>query len=318
MSEEAETRPVSSLPTLGETPPIRKSALLRKISTDKTPPVDNYRDIRGYVTMYMEKHEKELVLNKHEKAEEVHQMMVTFSRNAQRSLFDRRCKTTLNTLRSRLETTTNEESDFQEETTENIKSLETECQKRYDSMKERQEKELKEMMDRRPDSTPANYRRRSPGLLTKMRQERRLFFQSRFDEAAALRAECEMIDKEEDEKQYAQAIAHWDAELKHLKARHVKEEAAMQLWIQTRHEEYERDAQKQFDALNKRKKLLDFDLSDTKHVRKSATPHLIRRRMIYENTQPRGPLINPSRQETVDKLSASLPPRAREILLKLQ
>lgn len=318
MSEELSSRrPKTALPSLGDPPPIKRTALLKKIASEKTPPVDNYMDIRGYVTLYKEKHEKELVLNKHEKAEEVHQMMETFSRNAQRSLFDRRCKTTMTNLRTKLETTDNEETDFTEESLERLKSFETQCQKRWDKMKARHEQELEKHYSIRPDDTPAKFRRRSPELLTMMRQERRLFFQSRFEEAAALRHECDIRDKEEEEAQNSRAMKHWNTVLKQMKDRHAKEEEIMRQWIQTRHEEYDQDEQVQVEAMRKRKKILGTDLKGTSRIKKTASPHFIRRKIMFERSKPRGQIASTTPLEELEKLSSTLPPRSKEILLKL-
>lgn len=307
----------SSLPALGEAPPIKKSILLKQIASEQDPPVNTYEDIRGYVTMYKNKHARELLLKKNEKAIEVHTMMVNFSNNAQRSIFNRRCKTALNNLREKMNETRTEEVTFSEESTENQKNFETSAQKRWDSMKSRQNAEMEKLMQKKPDpyDTPAAFRKRSPELIALYRQERSLFFQSRFDEASEIKAECQKRDLQEQKQQFDKEMHKWEMQLKHLEEKHAREESAMRDWIKERRDEYNIDKETQLEAMQKRKKNLNYEIKDRSFIKRSATPHLIRRNIYFDNhARSCGIIESTPQQEELDKLYLTLPDRAHQIL----
>lgn len=307
----------SSLPVLGEAPPIKKSALLKQLSSEQDPPVNTFDDIRGYVTMYKNKHEKDLLLSKREKAIEVHSMMINFSNNAQRSIFNRRCKTALTNLRGKMNETRSDEVNVNEETTENEKNFETSAQKRWDSMKARQNAEMEKLMKSKPirSETPAAFRRRSPELLALLRYERNLFLQSRFDEASKLGAECKKRDMQEQQQQYDNEMRQWNIQKKHLEEKHAREESAMLDWIKERRDEYSIDRKSQVEALEKRKKILDYEITDRSTLKKTAAPHLIRRNIYFDNhAQSRGLIQSTPQQEELDKLYLSLSDRSHQIL----
>lgn len=307
----------SSLPVLGEAPPIKKSTLLKQLASQQDPPVNTYEDIRGYVTMYKNKHARELLLDKNEKAIEVHTMMVNFSNNAQRSIFNRRCKTALTNLRGKMSETRIDEASFSEESTENRKNFETSAQKRWDSMKARQNAEMEKLMQNKPVpyDTPAPFRKRSPELLALYRQERRLFFQSRFDEASKLKAEYQKRDLQEQKQQFENEMHKWEMQKKHMEEKHAREESAMRDWINERRDEYSIDRNTQLEAIEKRKKILNYEINDRTSIKRSATPHLIRRNIYFDNkSRSRGLIESTPQKEELDKLYLSLPDRAHQIL----
>ena len=307
----------SSLPVLGEAPPIKKSTLLKQLASEQDPPVNTFEDIRGYVTMYKSKHARELLLNKNEKAIEVHTMMVNFSNNAQRSIFNRRCKTALNNLRDKMSNTRLDEVSFSEESTENEKNFETSAQKRWDAMKARQNAEMEKLLQNKPVpyDTPAAFRKRSPELLALLRQERRLFFQSRFDEASKLKAECTKRDMQEQKQQFDKEMHKWNMQKKHLEEKHAREESVMNEWIKERRDEYNIDRKVQLEAMEKRKKNLNYDINDHSTIKRSATPHLIRRNIYFDHhARSRGLIESTPVQEELDKLYLTLPDKAHQVL----
>lgn len=307
---------MEQLPSLATPPPIKKSKLLRQIAETETPPVDNVEDIRGYVKMFRKKHEKELVLNKREKAKEVHDMMERFSSQAHRSLFNRRCDTALGSLRTRLSETSTDQEIFSEESNENMRHFEAAAQRRWDAMKARHHEELDKHAAKKPvNDTPANFRRRSPELLQLVRQERRLFFQSRFDEAAKVRQECDRLEAFESNKQQQEAMNHWNTVNRQILDKHRREEQAMQQWIDTRKMEHNKDKRAQNDAMNKRKKILSSKINETQNYKRAASSHAIRRNVMFVSDKPRGQIETTSVEDELSKLSSQLPPKAAEILL---
>lgn len=306
---------ICSLPQLREPPPIKKSTLLKQISTEKDPPIDSIEDIRGYVEMFKTKHNKELVLNKHEKASEIHNMMTTFSNNAQRSLFNRKCKNQIGFLQNKLETTKTDETKFDEESTETAKTLETSSQRRWDRMKQRHSEEMEALIKKRPMDTPANFRRRSPELLLMMRQERQLFMQSRFAESTKLREECERKNEQEAKEQYDAALRHWDVQKSQLEEKQKREESVMLEWIKQRRLEYAQDKEKQLEAMAKRKEILKTEIKGKSNLKRCATPHLIRRNICFENrSKSRGLIESTPITTELDKLYSTLSERSHQIL----
>lgn len=299
-----------------ETPPMKKGELLRMLTSQNDPPVDTVEDIVGYMEIFRRKHEKELVLNRREKAAEVHTMMEHFSERAHRSLFDRRCETALGTLRSKLSTTNSDAIQFTEEADKNRRNFETSAQKRWDAMKRRHERELREHENKKPIITPAKFRRRSPEFLQLMRQERRLFFLSRFDEAAKIRAQLERMEKIESEKQNEEAMKHWETALANIQRKHRREEAAMQQWIDTRRSEYIQDKDAQIEAMDKRKKNLGRTINEKRAYKRAATSHAVRRDIMFMNDRPRGQIETTPVDDEIRKLEETLPQRAREVLLR--
>lgn len=304
----------ATLPSL-ENPPMRKGEILRMLADQNDPPVDTIEDITGYMEMFKRKHEKELVLNRHEKAAEVFTMMEKFSEHAHRSLFNRRCETALGNLRSKLSTTTSDEVQFSEEAELNRKHFETSAQRRWDEMKQRHERELRRHEAKKPVTTPAKFRRRSPQYLQLMRQERRLFFLSRFEEAAKVRAELEKLERVESEHQNNEAMKHWENTLANIQRKHRKEEQAMQQWIDTRRVEYNQDRDMQLDALDKRRKILDRTINEKRTYKRAATSHAVRRDIMFMTERSRGQIETTSVDDEIRKLEETLPQRAREILL---
>ena len=305
----------SILPSL-ESPPLRKGEILRMLSDQNDPPVDTVEDITGYMEMFRRKHEKELVLNRREKAAEVYTMMEKFSENAHRSLFNRRCDTALGSLRSKLSTTNSDQVQFSEEAELSRRNFETSIQRRWDEMKERHERELRKHEAKKPVlSTPAKFRRRSPQYLQLMRQERRLFFLSQFEEAAKVRAELEKLEKDEGEKQHNEAMKSWENTLANIKRKQRREEEVMQQWIDTRRMENEQDKSAQLDALDKRRKILDRTINDKRKHKRAATSHAMRRDIMFMTERSRGQIETTPAWSEIQKLEETLPQRAREILL---
>ena len=308
----------SKLPILGDGPPIRRTALLRQISAQRDPPVNTVSDIREYMKLFRQKHNKELDLNKHDKAQEVYRMMTAFSNHATRSLFNRRCKSALSSLGDKMHTTETNEAAFDDQTTEYEKNFEAETQIRWDRMKARHEREMQTLMDEMPVETPANFRRRSPALLAMVRQEKRLFCLSQFDEAERVRKDCERREKQEATAQHDEAMRHWNIKKKHLLDKQKREEDAMKEWILQRRAEYKihRDSQQQ--ALQKRKTLLGNQMENTSIINRSATPHFIRRNICFDiQSKPSRTIQSTPESEHVDKIYLTMTDKSHEILQRL-
>lgn len=310
-----ESRAVS-LPEL-QPGPLRQSQVLRSISSQADPPVDSIQDVSDYVYLYKRKHNKELTLRRFEKAEEVRQMMESFSRQAQRSLFNRRCQTALTDLRSRLTIAEEDKSTISDETTDKLREFDDGAARRMDRMKARHESEWEIHLQQEPTQTPANFRRRSPKLLELCGQERRLFFQGRFDEAAAIRKECEAIDKQEDADAYRKAVSHWNNVGEQLRKKHMKEEEAMKDWVEVRRREIEADMGRQTEAVTKRERLLGTEIARKRKIMRQSAPHAVRRGLLFDRTKSRGTLIPMRPEIDVEKMCEQMPERASEILLGL-
>jgi hypothetical protein len=317
-----EARPISEednarqtrLPPL-QPAPIRKSQLLRDLSIVKDPPVDSIQDISDYVLLYKSKHDKELVLNRHERAEDVQHMMDTFSENARHSIFRRRCHTSLSDLHGRLSTAGWDRATLQDDTTLALSNFEGEAADRLETLEARFAAQWEEHLANRPDETPAKFRRRSPQLLEMCRQERRLFFQSRFDEAAVIRQECEIREAAEARAMNRQALDHWQNVGEHLQEKHRRARESMLYWIETRREEITKNGTAQEEALQRRQALLGNQIAGTKSMLRRSMPRTVMRKLLFDKTTPMGTIIPVRMPVNITKLSHDLPPRAKEILL---
>jgi hypothetical protein len=307
----------SSIPPLGPTP-LHKTAILRSISQESDPPVESIQDISHYQVLYLRKHHREMVLNKHVKAEDVRRMMDDFSSHARRSIFRRRCQTSLHDLRGRLSTTAGEQAIVRAETDERLARFEAAAKARLETMRARQAAEWRRHEADRPDETPAKFRRRSPQLLEMFRQERRLFFQSRFCEAAEMRQKCEEQDGREEAECRRRATEHWEAAGGRMRERHRQEEEAITQWIEMRRTEIARDGRCRDEAIARRTTLLGAEIDATSGTLRKSAPHAVMRTLLFDRTPSRGTLFAVSESEDLDKCYESLPTRAKEILLDLK
>jgi hypothetical protein len=292
--------------------------LLRSLSRQQDPPVDSIQDVSNYCFLYLRKHHREIVLNKHVKAEEVRLMMDTFSNNARHSLFRRRCQTALADLHGRLSATRGDRAGLAGDTAARLTDFETAAKERVDEMRRRHDAERARHANEHPTVVPTKFRRRSPQLLEMFRQERRLFFQSRFDEAAALRRECDERDRAEEAECRARALRHWEVVGSQMDERHRREEETMQQRIALHRIEIEQDAANQEQAINRRDVLLGAEIEGTEGALRKSAPHAIMRSLLFDRTPARGTLFSVSDSEDIDKTYQALPQRAKEILLDLK
>jgi len=181
-------------------------------------------------------------------------------------------------------------------------------------MRARHQQEFEAHAADMPAETPACFRRRSPALLELCHQERRLFFQSRFDEAA----ECDRRDVEEGAEAQRQAVAHWETVGQHLRDKQRREEDAMADWVAIRRVEIENDRCNQDDAIGRRERLLSSEIDGTRSALRRGGLHAMIRSVLFVRTNPRGTILPPSADTDVEKMYRELPPRARAILLRMR
>jgi hypothetical protein len=244
-------------------------------------------------------------------------MMEQFSYQAHRSLFDRRCATAIGARQERLNVTQDNVANLIDAASENLVDLGTSAKRRWEAMKARHQSELNRHYQKKPvQELPAKFRRRSSQLLEKLRQERRLFFQSRFEEAQMLRRECDQIDQIESAAQFDAALAHWQTHLRHMENRHRKEEMAMRDWIAERKQEYDTDTQNQCEAMTKRKEHLTTEIRGIEAYARAASKHAIRRKIHFVRAKSRGQIETTPVREEIQKLCANLPDRAKQELLR--
>jgi hypothetical protein len=160
-----------------------------------------------------------MVLNEHLKAREVRSEMECFSNQGRHSLFARRCRTSMANDRGRLFQTSADQEHVKQDADMRLVHFDEEARPRLAAMQNRHAAEWEAHNASRPDETPAQFRRRSPQLLERFRQERRLFFQSRFDEATELRRQCAELDVQEAAEAQQRAIDHWNRIGEHLAAK---------------------------------------------------------------------------------------------------
>ena len=296
-----------------------KTQLLRTLAQSKNPPVDSFSEISDYIALYKEKHQKELTLNKHEKAEEIREMMNSFSRQAQRSLFNKRCRTAISSLSSRHSITQGEMEELASETERKREEFESIMTERKNNLIRKQNREIQGQMAKKPVETPVEFRRRSPELLEMMRQERRLFYQSRFDEAAKLRKDCERMDAIEAEKGQKMALDHWSKEMKQLHEKHARELEHLDMWIDARREEFEAENSQKAENGSKRLNNLEYDIKDRTNIMRRSLPHAIRRSLLFDQSKSRAKsrdIKSFAFDRTPDELCRELPERSREIILQ--
>ena len=305
----------SSLPNLTLENTGSRAFKLKEIAEIKDPPLTDFSEISEIIQQFKEKQKKQLILNNHKKAEETRILMERFSSHAQRSLFKRRCLSNLSDLNERLSTTESNNKQIEEITDESLKNFENLCQKKLNKLNEKQKEEIIKFENSKPLETPAKYRRRSPYLLELCRKERRLFFQSKFEDAEKLRLEIEEIEKIESENAFKASIEAWEIEGKHLKEKHEKELNALNQWINIRREEENLDKNRQIESIQKRKKLLDGEINTQKNIMRSSIPHLIRRNLLYDSSKLNfSNTLNFNNSIDIKKLSSTLPPKSKEIL----
>jgi hypothetical protein len=315
-------RPSSTASTLRRTlpplqaAPIHKSRLLRQFSEVADPPVDSLEDLSNYVRIYEAKHHRELVLNRHEKAAAVRHQLENFADHARRSLYRRKCHSSLSDLGNRLSTTGCDRENLHDDMATRLDEFEDEAEERVQNLIERQNAEWEKHLATRPDDTPANFRRRSPQLLELARQERRLFFQSRFAEADVIRRECEIRDAKEAEEANRQAFRHWNAVGAQLEEKFRVAFARMQYWIETRREEIMRDRNFQDDAIQKREALLNYEIDGTQTALKRQVPKTVIRSLLFDKPVSRGTVVPVKAPLNIDKMCAELTPTAKRVLLR--
>jgi hypothetical protein len=188
---------------------------------------------------------------------------------------------------------------------------------RFAAMKQRHADELARHDEEHPVETPPKFRRRSPQLLEKFRQERRLFFQSRFAEATAMRRECAAIDAEEAADAYRRALDHWNAVGAQIAAKHRREEDAMRHWIELRQTEIRREAEFADEAIERRKRLLTGAITDTEESLRRSAPPAITRSLAFNRTPARGTVFTVSDTDEINRLYEQLPDASKKVLLNL-
>ena len=297
--------------------PIRKTQFLRNMSRLANPPVDSIEDVSDYVYLYRTKHHKQLTLNRHDKAVEAREMMESFSRNATRSLFNRRCQRAITSLGSRLSTTSFDREILASEMGDRLNKFDMAAAKRLELMRARHSEEWARHMEAQPIETPAKFRRRSPELMELCRTERRLFAQGLFDRAFAVRREIDQREATESQQANRQAMDHWETVGKQLRDKFKREEDAMEDWITTRRGEIVTDLDNQDEAMVKRQTLLGNAISGEKSKMRNSAPYTIRRNLIFDRTKSRGTAIPRVEPLNGDKLCEELPEKAKAVLLEL-
>jgi hypothetical protein len=292
--------------------------MLREISLQEDPPVAALADVNQYLALYKEKHAKELTLNRHEKAQEVATMMNNFADRARTALFRRRYRDVIGNLRDKLDTTEKDIAILSGNTSDRVKHFDAYTAERWAHMKARHALELAKHFAKRPDPVPAELNRRTPELLEMCRRERRLFFQSRFDEAFAIRRDCDIRNEEEARQVSCEAMERWELVGRGIREKHRIAEQAMMDWINARKEEIDEDGRVQEHAMRKRAALLSSEICDTRgSLLRKAAPTVLRS-LVFDRTKPRGTLIPSGPNIDIEKLAAGLPPRAHEILKSLR
>lgn len=295
-----------------------RSEHLKTISKQRTPPVGNLKDVSEYISLYQRKQTKELILNHHTEAEDVQKMMDSFVLNSEKSLFTRRCQTAISDYRTRLSDTTYNLSDIDHAFREKAEETEKIIQKKILNMKEKHDIELSQLLSEEPIKTPVKFRRRSPYLLENIRQERRLFFQSRFDEAEKLRKFCEEEDEKEAKLQNEKAYESWNLKKQNLLKQHQIEEENLNKWIATRRAEIQKEESVVKDSISKREKLLNTEISERSKVMISAESSFRRRNLLFDRSPSGG--IPPELTKKFDlyKLSSKLDNVSHTILCSLE
>jgi hypothetical protein len=153
-------------------------------------------------------------------------------------------------------------------------------------------------------------------LLDLLITERRLGFQARADEVKGIRAEIDKMEAAEAKAQFRAALRDWELKLRVIEDRHRREEIVMQQWIETRQQEYDKERDVQLEAIGKRSKLLSNEIREIRSFSRAAARHAVRRKCAFERGPSRGIIETTPIREQIDKLSAAMPERARQELLK--
>ena len=299
------------------------SETLRNLAKTPKPPVDNFQDISDYMTLYRQRQIKALTLKNHKKAEEFQNLQHNFSQTAQRSLFNRRCNSDIIDFSQRQQNIQKDISEIKDNSENAREHFEILAQERINKMKKRHEAELLQHDEKRPDKIPTSSKQRSSKLLSLAEQERRLSYQGRFSEAAELRQEIEEQNSQEEYQNQIREFNKWNLQRETILQKHQKEEEAMQQWLNAKRNGFKADLESQENAISNREKKLNYALNDKSTLLKTASPHTIRRNLIFSQLKSRSVPQTKSRSLSlsansfydIDKLSSKLPSRSREILL---
>ena len=308
----------TSVPLPNVNPRMGRTAYLRAASALSDPPVGTIGDITDYVTLFKSKRDKQICLNKYYKAHDTKQMMESFSRRAQTSLYTRRCEYEINDYNEKLSDTKTNEIDFDDVSKTRLVEFEQNAENKLNALKARHQKELEQHELKKPKELPAKYRKRSPELINLYRTERKLSIDNNFEEAKMIRAEINKREAQESKAVMQRAINTWKIEGQHLIEKQRKELEAMTQRLQSQRIVENSEINSMKESIHKREKILNSEIGTVKHNMRSSAPFAMRRHLFYTTTPTaKTRALVPDMSKDVYALASTLPKRSREILAGL-
>ena len=306
---------MSALPLVN--PRMGRTAYLRAASAAQDPPVNDINDISDYVSLFKSKRNKQLCLNKYDKAEETRLMMEKFSRRAQTSLYEKRRNLEMEDFKERLTETNTTKEEFDDVAKARISEFEETADAKIQALKERHLKELEEHEKKKPTELPAKYRKRSSDLINLYRTERRLSVEHNIAEMKLVRAEIEAKEAVESKNVMERAINDWKIAGQHLKEKQRKELEAMLQRINSQRLVETEEIGMMRESINKREKILSNEITGVQKVMSKTTPHAMRRHLIFTTPSTKSRALVPDLSKDLHSLVSTLPKRSREILSSL-
>lgn len=305
---------MSNLPSM-KTTNLGRTAYLKEATNAKDPPVTTINDLPDYISLFKSKRDKQICLNKYDKAEQTRLMMEKFSRRAQTALYTRRCQSQISDLDFRLTSTQENEEQFNHESQSLINSFEEYAENKLNKLKDRHTKELQQHDDNRPNDLPAKYRKRSPELIQLYQLERKLSIENRMDQVAIIREEIKAREEKESKEVFNRAVSEWENERQQILERQRKELEAMTNRINLHRQERTDEISRQKESLQKRKRNLNGEINGIQKRMTKTTPHAMRRSLFFATTPTtRTANLVPNMNKDIYTLSSTLPKRSREIL----
>ncbi|EAY10756.1 hypothetical protein TVAG_121600 [Trichomonas vaginalis G3] len=305
---------MSNLPSM-KNPSLGRTAYLKEATNAKDPPVSTINDLTDYISLFKSKRDKQICLNKYDKAEQTRLMMEKFSRRAQTALYTRRCQSQISDLDYRLTSTQENEEQFNQDSTNLINSFEEYAENKLNQLKSKHTKELEQHEQNKPKDLPAKYRKRSPELIQLYQLERKLSIENRMDQVAQIREEIKVREEKESKEVFNRAISEWESDKQQLLEKQRKELEAMTNRINLHRQERNDEIARQREAIHKRQKNLKYDINGIQTRMTKTTPHAMRRSLFFATTPTtRTANLVPNMNKDIYTLSSTLPKRSREIL----
>ena len=293
---------------------MKRTQLLKTISSARNPPVGSPHDICNYQTLFYQKSFKELGLLKNRKATQTLDMMKDFSQKARESLYLQQTNARLTHVQNKLADSQEQETNAQLFHQEQENLFEEEIQRKWEQLLLRQDNEMEQC---RNNHNPSHYRKRSPRLLNLIQQERRLLRQSRFPEADMIHKDIVQLEEQESALQENQQIKDTLTRTSLLAQRHQREQEVFQDWVNQKQKNLQMNDQKQIKAIQLRAKYLQDDANKIEHMKVNPSFSTVSRELSFGKFKSLGVPYEPNIDERLDKEYSKIPLSGRVYLKNL-